>query len=81
MEGQCFDRACYIGENTVLSPFSSLETHGKEARAECEDSLLTATGTARPRFMKLKTSITKDDSAHLSLQITRIEAKKFGLTG
>jgi hypothetical protein len=28
------------------------------------------------RFIDLKTFVTKDDSTHLSLQITRIEAKK-----
>jgi hypothetical protein len=76
MEGQWFDRACYIGDNTVLSPFSAFETRGKDVRAECEDSLLTANGAAGLGFMELKTSITKDDPAHLSRQITRIEAKK-----
>ena len=65
-----------MGDNTVLSPFSALETRGKEERAACEDILLTATWTARPRFIELKTSITKDDSAHLSCQISRTEAKK-----
>jgi hypothetical protein len=82
MEGQWFDRACHIGDNTALSPFSTLEIRGKEARAECEDSLLTATWTAaRPRFMELKTSRTKDDSAHFSLQTTRTEAMKIRFDG
>lgn len=76
MEGQWFDTACYIGDNTVLSPFSALETRGKEERAKCEDILLLATWTARPRFIELKTSITKEDSAHLSCQISRTETKK-----
>jgi hypothetical protein len=43
MEGQLFDRACYIRDNMVLSSFSALETRGKEARAEFEGSLLMAT--------------------------------------
>jgi hypothetical protein len=76
MEDQQFKRAYYRWNNTGLCPLSTLTTRGKEARAECEDRLLTAGWTAWPKFMELKTSITKDDSAHLSIQITRIEAKK-----